>query len=330
MTNRSRTSAGRSNFAAACITLVSAGLLYANFDPAPAGEEMFAFTAAPVVPFVDFTDAPLPPPAPAAEITDKSEKVATEKSLSELVELAPGEMTSDDALRFTLLLMQDGQKVVNTYDNYTVTFHREERISGDMRPCETIAMKVQHAPHFAVYMKWMTSDRGQQLLFNETDKDGCMTVKLGGFKRFLPAVRLEPTSGMAMEKSRYPVTEAGLSNMMQQIIDHRQKDVERGHGIVARRMADQTLNGQECYCLRFDYESPEISDVYRKSMIMIDKDLHTPVMIRNFTWQNSDVELPADELDQATLVENYSFTDLDVSSKLVATDFSKDNPAYRM
>ena len=63
--------------------------------------------------------------------------------------------------------------------------------------------------------------------------------------------------------------------------------------------------------------------------MMIDAKNHIPVMVRNFTW-SADKSLEGDQLDAATLIEDYSFTDLQIEAELVALDFSRENPRYRM
>jgi len=332
---QSRTSTGRRNLVAACITVLSVGVLYSSFDPVPAGEETLSKTA-PVIPEFDESSVPMPVEAVeaselVADATDVAEPVAVDTSDDGIRRRAvAGESLSNiETVRFCTLLLKDGLRFIEGYNTYTVTFHREERIEGDMKSQQSIDMKVQHGPHFAVYMKWLTGEKGQQVLFSEEYDDGCMVVKFGGFRRLLPALRIDPTSSVAMAETRYPVTEAGMAGMIRQILTHREADIARNSGLSCVRLEDREFDGRNCYCFLMKYDSQDINKTYRKTIMMIDAERHLPVMVRNFTWSTDDSIAEA-ELDAETLIEDYSFTDLQVETDLVAQDFSRDNPAYRM
>ncbi|MFY9252983.1 MAG: DUF1571 domain-containing protein [Fuerstiella sp.] len=337
-----RNSSGRRNFVAAFITVVSVGVLYSSFDPVPAGEEPLLVKTAPVVPVFESADVPVPPEAKdlvvaasnvEAAIAGEQPATASDSVVAadpRTVVAEGGTLNNQDALKFCLLLLQDGGRYIENLNCYTVNFHREERINGDMKVPQSISMKVQHSPHFAVYMKWLSGEKGQQVLYSDTHEDGCMVVKFGGFRRLLPALRIDPASSLAMAESRYPVTEAGIHGMIRLIAKFRESDLKRGHGVSCVRMKDQEFDGRNCYCFQLKYDSPAISETYRKSLLMIDTERHLPLMIRNYTWAAESEGLTEAELDAATLIENYSFTDLDLERELASKEFDRENPSYRM
>lgn len=331
----SRNSPGRRNLLAGLITVVSVGVLYTSFEPVPAGEENFTQKSAPVVPAFDKGPVPLPPKTelntadlskvlqPAEASVDNSDAGVLKRAL------ANEKLSNLESLRFCQILLKDGERFITNFDSYSVVFHRQERINGDMKVPQSIDLKVRQSPHFAVYMKWLSGEKGQQVLFSEEYDDGCMVVKFGGFKRLLPGIKLDPNSSLAMAETRYPVTEAGLGGMIRQLLKHRNADVKRNSGATCIRMADKEFDGKMCHCFQVEYDNPEISKVYRKSLLMIDTERHLPIMVRNYTW-SADPSLQGKELDEVTMIEDYSFTDLRVDSTLVAQDFSRDNPRYKM
>jgi len=73
-----------------------------------------------------------------------------------------------------------------------------------------------------------------------------------------------------------------------------------------------------------------VHDVYRRCLLLIDGSDHIPIMARNYTWAADADGLTAEELDERTLIENYSFTNIDFAKTLTAMDFSRDNRRYRM
>lgn len=323
--SKPRSSQRRRNFIAACVTIVSVGILHSSFDDLPAGEDVDVTESVPLKSFAEEMLVPLPPEVAGSVSSDKKGEQEGESNTQ-----AGGVFDNFETLKFCTLMLKDGERFMESVDDYTVVFNKEERIDGDLQEPQSIDVKVQHAPHFAVYMKWKTGPRGQQLLYSDQYDDGNMVVKFGGIKRFLPGIKLDPNCAAAMAESRYPVTEAGILAMIRQIVAHREQDLKQKDGVHCVRLPDQEFDNRQCYVFLFTYDSPEVSSKYRKSVITIDADLHIPVMVRNFTW-GTDVEgLSELELDKATLIENYSFTKLDVASDLVAVDFSRDNPRYRM
>ena len=323
---------------AACVTFLSVGVLYGSFDPVPAGEELRTFaTAAPTYEFNedDEQQVPLPPdaaatPAPQPEQTPAT-AIAASPNATNIAGAPEGSVFSDmETIKFCVLLLKDGVRFMENMNNYTVSFHRQERIGGDMKTPQSISLKVQHAPEFAVYMNWQTGARGQQVLFSEAYEDGNMVVKFGGLKRFLPSIKIDPNCSLAKAESRYPVTEAGVLGMIKQILNHRQEDLKRGHGVSCTRLSNDDFNGHQCYRFLLKYDDQKFNKTYRKSLLLVDAKRHIPLMVRNYTWATDAEDLSSEELDKATLIENYSFTDLTDSTKLAAKDFSRENPKYRM
>ena len=308
-------------------------MLHASFDPVPAGDDIrlggIASTTLPTFP----SDVPVPPEARHLDRLDPNADELTENSLSTPAPQPSGAcvLNNNEALQFTLLLLNDGARFLENCPSYTTTFTKQERINGDLSEDQIIDMKVRHEPYFSVYMKWRNGDRGRQVLFSEEYEDRQMVVKLGGFKgRLLPALKLDPNGDRAMSESRYPVTEAGILGMLRQIQKHRSDDVRHGHGVTCRRLPNQEFDQRDCYCFEFIYDSAKQSPIYRRSIILIDTRYHIPLMARNYTWAVDADTLSGEELDQRTLIESYSFSAVNFGSELLAKDFSRDNPRYRM
>lgn len=321
---RVRKSSGKSNVLAVCVSAASLAVIFSSFDPAPAGEDLSIVRPASVV----LSDVPIPPDAGISfradlrELRDELAPVAVQNGML---------LDNDEALKFSLLILQDGSRFLENIDTYTTVFSKRERINGDLSNTQTIEMKVRHEPSFSVYMKWKNGDTGRQVLFNEEYEDKKMVVKLGGLKgRLLPAIKLEPTSPRAMSESRYPITQAGLLGMVKQIVACRQNDMKCGEGVTCVRLENQVWDERECYCFQYDYHSPEFSKVYRKSIVLIDTRYHIPLQIANYTWASEADGLTPEQLDEQTLIEDYSFSRIDFGRDLVAEEFSRDNPSYRM
>ncbi|MFO1001973.1 MAG: DUF1571 domain-containing protein [Planctomycetaceae bacterium] len=304
--------------------MISLGAIFCSFDPVPAGEETGRSE-------VIADNVPLPPgvnvPANSVElVADSAAEVSTPAGNTGGMIL-----NNEDALKFSLLMMQDGLRFIENVDTYSTVFNKQERIQGDLSETQTIEMKVRHTPSFGIYMKWKNGDTGRQLLYNEDYDDKKMCVKLGGFKgRLLPAIKLEPTGPEAMAQARYPVTEAGILGMLKLLVFHRQNDLKNGQGVRCVRLEDAEFDDRKCYCFLYEYESPDFNKTYRKSLLMLDARYHVPLRIINHTWTENSEGLTAAEMDEQTLIEDYSFLNIDFGKEMVTIDFSRDNPAYRM
>lgn len=321
---RFRKSSGKPNFAALCLSASSLFFVSLSFDPAPAGEEI-AFRSS------QSSDVPLPPgvlaTASAAPIRSESsaETAAAPSSPNQIV------LNNNEAIEFSLLLLRDGARFIENVDTYSVVFNKRERLNGDLGESQTIEMKVRHTPSFGVYMKWKNGDTGRQLLYSDEYEDKKMVVKLGGIKgRLLKGIKLDPTSSEAMAEARYPCTEAGLLGMIKQVISHRENDLKHGQGVSCIRLSNRVCDERECYCFQFEYVSPSYNEQYRKSLIMIDTRYHIPLQVINYTWLSETEGLTAAEMDEQSLVEDYSFSRIDFGREIVGTEFNRDNPTYKM
>lgn len=309
------------NTLAAAITVVTVGMLYSSFDPVPAGDDLEGVsTVAP----------PAPVAVKAVETTDTAQNDSSDTTCQK--ECCQKVSEQDQHLvnvKDCLDRMTAGAEFFRSVPDYTVMFHKLERISGDLQQPQTIHAKIQQKPHFAVYMKWQNFERGRQLLYSDSYDDGCIVVKFGGMKRFLPSVRLDPNGSLAMAESRYPATKAGVVGMVEQISKHRKNDLKLKPKMICTR-TEVEFDGRPGIQFYFEYDSPKGNATYRKSYITLDKEYGVPVDVRNYTWSSGTEGLTDAELDEQTLIEQYSFTDLNITTELADVDFSRENPRYRM
>lgn len=321
---RSATRSPIRNTLAAAVFVLTAGLLYSNFDPVPAGDDLEGLSVA--------------PPAPVAVVPESDDvAVVDSDSSTQVVDVSATKLCSQknelsqdfSNVQECLTQLKAGKEFFSDVSEYTVMFHKRERIGGDLQEPQTIHLKIQHKPHYAVYMKWQNFERGRQLLYSDQYEDGCIVVKFGGMKRFLPSVRLEPNSSLAMSETRYPATKAGVVGMIDQIVAHRENDMKTRPKMSCTR-TEVEFDGRPGVQYFFHYADPSGNKTYRKSYITVDKEYNVPVDVRNYTWSNQTTGISEAQLDQETLIEQYSFNQLNITTQLADVDFSRDNPRYRM
>jgi len=349
-------SARKANALAGLTILIGISIFYTALDPAPAADDLIAswnsversedaLNDAPVPFPIEISDESLTlAPAPATDtaadsvdLTDPSGSEASATAVSESTVQNPVPavdgivLSNQEAIQFSLLLLRDGEKYLQGLSSYSAVFSKRERINGDLQEAQVIEMKIQHSPQYSVYMRWRNGDAGRQVLYSTQYEDGQMVVKLGGFKgRLIPAIKLDPNGDKAMSESRYPITRAGLHGMQQQVLSHREADLSRGYGVRCRRLPNQVFDETACLCFEFTYDSADISLVYRKSLILIDVRKNIVRLTRSYTWAGDSDGLSAEQLDEQTLIEDYSYSSINSGAELAAEEFSRDNPKYRM
>ena len=213
--------------------------------------------------------------------------------------------------------------------DYSAIMVKRERIDGVLGAPEYMQMKVrcprtiagQQVP-FSVYLKtlkpkkkagrevvWVQGANGNKLCAHETG--------LLGMKRFY----LEPTGWVAMQNSRYPITDAGIENLIIKLIDkaetaklsNRSKVVYRDNAEIMKR---------KCSLIELINEERHESDEFHKAHVFIDQELNLPVRYVAFDW-------PASPGGKPEIIEEYTYVRLKMNQGYTDIDFSADNPAYK-
>ena len=122
--------------------------------------------------------------------------------------------------------------------DYTCTVARRERVDGVLQPHEYMLARVRHRRTrggtqvipFSVYLKFLgpTNVKGREVLYVDGQNDGKMFVRNGGQRLAFVKTRLDPTSDLAMQGNRYPVTEFGFENLVWRLLEVAKEDIAMG------------------------------------------------------------------------------------------------------
>jgi hypothetical protein len=202
--------------------------------------------------------------------------------------------------------------------DYSATFVKQEKLHGVLSEPHVIKVKIRQEP-FSVYLKWLKGgDVGKEVAYIDGENSNQMLVRFGGLKgRMLPTLKLSPTGDLAMSKARYPITEMGLKNLIERILEFRYRDLELSRGVSCRMIEKQKIKQHDCHCFVVKYEGPDVSPRFRKSYIYINRETCLPVCVKNFGWPLDGSEnLTGQPLDDETLLECYSYTDICTEDQL--------------
>lgn len=311
------------------VAFAAAAILHLNHDPLIAGADTETVSLV-----LGSTVEPISAPRPesltdSAMIEDDEAPVAKSDAIIQR-EMPQGQVLEGRmAILMNLLLFEKAHNILSSKPYYACTFHKQERIGDTLSDEQVINLKLRHAP-FSVYMKWVVGDKGREVLYVEGQNDGNMIAHAGGWKaRLVPALKLDPNGSMALRESRHPVTQAGMLEIARRGIEYRKRELGLSEGVTCRMVSDQKFNDRPCYHFTTEFASPEIFAEYRKTIVYIDQELNLPIACRNYAWPEKDTNLTGNELDQATLIENYAYTDIQFETELADLDFDHHNEDYK-
>ena len=235
---------------------------------------------------------------------------------------------TEATLRDKVERLERGRTFLNTIPAYTAEFHKQEVVRGELLGEQTIYMKCRHKP-FSVYLLWMTGDTGREVIYIDGANRGKMIAHDGGWKARIPAFHLSIDSSLAMRDARYPVTTAGLLGLIEIMDGVHQNDLRCQNFESCELDLNQPFDGRSCDVFITKYRSAIDSPVYRKSITWIDREWNVPLHSQHFEWPSSRISVAEAKLDEATLIESYSFTDIALEPQLSDRDFDRANPDYR-
>lgn len=317
------------NLIATLVLSGAVGLAYFNCDPMIAGSEpatrVASLEAGPML-AIPSIPARIQPAPGEPRLIDGVEIPVPEP-------MDPNVLRGKWALQMSVALLERGIASFENVDSYSFTFARQERVDGALLAPQLMTVKLRHEP-FSVYMKWLDGEgiglKGRQLIYVSGQNDDKLLVQPGGLAgRATGTLKLSFDDSRVKGESRHPVTECGLLHLAKTLLGHHRHDLDRATGYYCELHDGQTFNNRPCYLVVSEYTSRDANPTYRKSMMYIDKELSLPTCVRNFTW-SEEAEADVAKLDEETLLEAYSYTDIQSDTRLAEEDFSKGNKNYRM
>ena len=211
-----------------------------------------------VIAAVSFAAAPAPRPLPTPSGPPLDDAIAT-----------TGPTTADDLARLARtdpvgLLDACRRKFKADVRTYRVTFHKQERINGELFPPEVIRLTVREEP-YAVLMLWQSGARKvlgtatEGVLFVAGENDGKMIVWRPS-ALLAKTLVLTPTDRQARASSRYAITEAGLGHILERTYRAWAAERDRGrlHAEYLGTRAVPEAGDRVCHVIKRTCDAPTI------------------------------------------------------------------------
>jgi hypothetical protein len=124
-------------------------------------------------------------------------------------------------------LIETGQKHLEAIRDYQVTMNRQERVGSTLQPAEEVRLSLRRRPK-AVRLEWPAGpSEGREVIYSEKETDGQLQIYAPG--SLVPRLTLAPDSPLVLAKSRHPITEAGLGDVLEKL-DRSLTPHEQGRG----------------------------------------------------------------------------------------------------
>ncbi len=241
-------------------------------------------------------------------------------STKELTDAKPGEHPLVPALTWA----KHGIEGVRQIKDYSCDFVKRERIDGVLGENQHIFMKVRHEP-FSVYLRFKGPDavKGQEVIYVRDKNEGNLLAHPTGIrKKLVGTVSLKPTSMLAMSGNRYPITEIGILNLVQRLIEVGEHDTQYGECEV-ELFREAKINDRSATCIQVHHPVPRRNFLFNLARIYVDDEMNLPVRYEAYEWPKAN-----DPDGEPVLLEEYTYYNIKLNNGFTDEDFDVNNPAY--
>lgn len=201
---------------------------------------------------------------------------------------------------------------------YECTFSKKEVVGNEMIS-QTMTMKVRHEP-FSVYMKFAEPSAGREVIFVKGRNDNKLLVHETGFKSLVGTLSLAPEDNMVMAENRYPITKAGIVNMLETVIAQWEEESKYGETDV-KYFEDAKVGEYVCRVIESSHPQPRKQFRFQMTRLWIDEKSGLAVRVQQFGF-------PRRKDQKSPVIEDYTFTGIKPEVRLTDRDFDTKNPNY--
>jgi hypothetical protein len=215
--------------------------------------------------------------------------------------------------------------------DYTCTLVKRERIDGRLSKHAFAFVKLRHqdardgvaATPFSVYMRFSDpSDiRGREVLFVDGRHKGKLIARNGGSNFGYVTVAISPLSELAMVDNHYPVTEMGIRNLVERLLEIGEEELQHDE-IEVKYYRGAKINDRVCTAIEVTHPVRRSHFRYHIARIFIDDELQLPIRYASYDWPEKKGGTPR-------LIEEYTYLDLNFNVGLTDSDFDYKNDEYK-
>lgn len=209
--------------------------------------------------------------------------------------------------------LQHRLQTLNEIADYTAVLTKRERINGVLNGYEQMEVKVRHNP-FSVYLRFTYPQEiaGREVVYVAGKNGNQLRVRRGGLR--LPNITLDvnPFGEAAMARNRYPITQMGLSQLLNQLLLLGQEELRNPQNELEISEYSVTVGGKQCRLIQLKHTVQRRQYKFYVARIVIDLELNLPIREEVYSWDLS---------GNPVLEEEYTYSNLRVNVGLADRDF---------
>lgn len=237
-------------------------------------------------------------------------------------------VTMSDVLKIAENSLQSMRQNVN---DYTATVVKQESIDGTLGEATQMDMKVMcvhrnqdrtDSQPMRVYLRFVAPESvaGREVIWAQDLHDGQLVVHEAGFFG-LVTLYLDPIGPIAMQGQRYPISEIGITKLVQKLIERGELDRE-STDVTVTLTKGMKLDGLNVDLIVVTRKQPTSGENnFSRAEIVLDADRLIPLRYTAFGW-------PEDG-DSPPLLESYTYSNVKLNVGLSDIDFDPKNPEYK-
>ncbi|MDG1895933.1 MAG: DUF1571 domain-containing protein [Fuerstiella sp.] len=207
---------------------------------------------------------------------------------------------------------------IEAIPGYEAVFFKQEVVGTSLIKQKT-RIKIRHEP-FSVYLYFENPHEGREVLYVEGQNKGNLLAHEAGFLSVVGTMELVPTESTAMSENRYPITMAGIGNLVKAVIEQWREEVKFGESEV-KYYKDARLGKMTCRVIECSHPRPRRQFRFQKTRLWVDDATGLPVRVQQYGF-------PKTAGAKSPLVEDYTFSDIRTNVRLTDADFDQVNTKY--
>ncbi len=217
---------------------------------------------------------------------------------------------------------REGAERIKHLQDYSAILIKRERVGGKLCDEHYMFVKIRHRPlSVYTYFHKPQSLQGQEAIWIEGENEGKMWAHGTGLQKLFGTVSLSPTSPIAMKANRYPITEIGILNLVQRLIEVAENDAKFGECEV-KFIPGAKVNDRTGTLIRVTHPVPRRNFLFHVAQIFVDDELNLPIHYEAYEW-------PSEPGGPPELIEQYTYWNLKVNNGFTDADFDVHNPQYQ-
>jgi hypothetical protein len=215
-------------------------------------------------------------------------------------------------------------------DDYKALFVKRTRVDGVLPPLQYARVKIRNrkvrngtvVTPMGVYLDFLkpADVKGREVIWLEGANDGNLVVHKGGMARFV-TLRLDPNGYLAMRGQRYPISDIGIENLLNKIIETCERDRQYDECDV-QIFRNAKVGGTVCTMVQVKHPVKRDHFDFHKARVYFSDSLNMPIRYKSWTW-------PTTPDGKPVIQEEYNYMKLELNVGLTDQDFDPDNPHYR-